>query len=490
MPLLETRGAASAKALGFTSKTVPVLGTGFIAYTSVIGGGATVNALCQPGPSGMNYARAGLYVDNSGNIYMTSGYNIGPNSAYGAALLKFNSTGTVQWARGNNFYQYYLCCIGYVNDSCFWTDVLGNGTNAVYASGYFSQNGTGLTTAGMAGSAIYYNDSGTIQGYYQNQGGGQRGYNTSFGKFGSYVWVTNAYGNGTNNLGTVQNSGFLPTTGSTWTNYNSGKSWNDYGPSSANPCPYYSTVYDNGSTMTQFGMFQDNSNVVYAQVVNHNISTSPATPNWKAQIYSGTEKVQFCEGVRDSNGNFYTVGWSDSGKAFLVKYNSSGTIQFQKAINQSSFGTQKTTLTSLAIDSSDVLYACGTTYVGGTPVNGAFIVSFDTSGVIQWKNTLSGTSNSATGLRISVDNTGYFYLVATSGANSNSVITCKLPSTGAGAGTYQNYVYAAETATSASSGAWTTTTNYAGSSNQSYNYSNKQSTAMNGTLTTTTAKAS
>ena len=89
-----------------------------------------------------------------------------------------------------------------------------------------------------------------------------------------------------------------------------------------------------------------------------------------------------------------------SGKTLLLiaKYNSSGALQFQKTLQSSSGATIHnlyTYGTALAVDSSDNFYVAaslsGGTYIGTS--NDGFIVKYNSSGIVQWSKLLGVEAN-------------------------------------------------------------------------------------------------
>jgi hypothetical protein len=98
-----------------------------------------------------------------------------------------------------------------------------------------------------------------------------------------------------------------------------------------------------------------------------------------------------------SNGNIYCSGYtiiSGDIRPFIVKYNSSGVLQWQRAITTGSFGV------SVAVDSNENVYL-------GTSIstNGGFI-KLNSSGVIQW----SRTTTSFNPVAMAVDSADNIYL--------------------------------------------------------------------------------
>lgn len=110
-----------------------------------------------------------------------------------------------------------------------------------------------------------------------------------------------------------------------------------------------------------------------------------------------SDGISFGAVAVDGSGNVYVSG-SDTASgqtvnsAVLVKYNSSGTIQWQRKLTASP-ATAFLTAQGLAVDSS------GNTYLGisnSTTFNNTYFLKYNTSGTIQWQRQISGTNNSAT----------------------------------------------------------------------------------------------
>ena len=113
----------------------------------------------------------------------------------------------------------------------------------------------------------------------------------------------------------------------------------------------------------------------------------------------------------DSSNNIYTLGRTNSTgagnyDALIVKYNSSGVIQWQKTLG----GTGGDNDGSITLDSSDNFYVTGNTNSTGAGGYDAFIVKYNSSGVIQWQKTLGGTGAEYS-RSIQVDNSGNVYIV-------------------------------------------------------------------------------
>ena len=118
----------------------------------------------------------------------------------------------------------------------------------------------------------------------------------------------------------------------------------------------------------------------------------------------------------DSSSNVYVTGQSFSTGATYVaqiaKYNSSGTIQWQRKLGDSSYVTA-TYGRGIAVDSSGNAYIVGYNTVAGNP---ALFAKYDTSGNLQWQRFLSGGTVSG-GYGVTVDSSNNLYIA---GLSNNS----------------------------------------------------------------------
>ena len=135
----------------------------------------------------------------------------------------------------------------------------------------------------------------------------------------------------------------------------------------------------------------------------------------------------------DSSGNVYVCGYNSSigqgsHEIYLVKYNSSGVIQWQRSLG----GTSSDYGHGLALDSSGGLYIGGFTSSAGQGGNDMMIAKYNSSGAIQWQRTL-GSSGNDQGLNVATDSSDNVYLCgtsATSGAGMEELIIAKYNSSG------------------------------------------------------------
>jgi hypothetical protein len=113
----------------------------------------------------------------------------------------------------------------------------------------------------------------------------------------------------------------------------------------------------------------------------------------------------------DSSSNVYIVGYSEVTvnltQILIVKYNSSGTIQWQKSLVYNyAPGLGIALGLSVTTDSSSNVYITGQTYLGTTPSYDIPIVKMDSSGAITWQRQIGTASTIQAGSAIAVDSTG------------------------------------------------------------------------------------
>jgi len=108
----------------------------------------------------------------------------------------------------------------------------------------------------------------------------------------------------------------------------------------------------------------------------------------------------------DSSGNIYIIGNTANVGAFIAKYSNSGTIQWQRTITKAP-GVY--TVYDIIITNTDI-YIAGQGYNTVTSKNSAVLIKYNTSGTLQWSKGLSGFSDVSIGRSISIDTTGNIYL--------------------------------------------------------------------------------
>jgi uncharacterized delta-60 repeat protein len=150
----------------------------------------------------------------------------------------------------------------------------------------------------------------------------------------------------------------------------------------------------------------------------------------------------------DSNDNIYAVGDTNLNSTIasiqISKWNTSGDLQWQRRIGSASNEQGR----GIVVDSEDNVYVTGYTSAEGAGDDDFFLAKYNSSGTIQYQRTL-GNNQRNQGFAIAIDAADNLYLGGRDG------VVCKLPSDGSLTGTYvldgSNWVYQAATLTAATS---------------------------------------
>ena len=181
---------------------------------------------------------------------------------------------------------------------------------------------------------------------------------------------------------------------------------------------------------------------------------SSGTIQWQRVLgASGTEGRNDAGLVTDSSNNVYYCGYTDSTGAgstdiLIAKYNSSGTLQWQRVLGNSSANYAS----KVAIDSEGNIYVAGYTSNNGT------VAKYDSSGTIQWQREIDTSSNAVLFNSLNIDSNDSVYLVGytnAAGVASDEQFVAKVPNDGSLIGTYVldgvNFTYQATGFTSSTS---------------------------------------
>jgi uncharacterized delta-60 repeat protein len=188
--------------------------------------------------------------------------------------------------------------------------------------------------------------------------------------------------------------------------------------------PYWIGILT-GSFNQGFGITVDSAGNSYVSGTNPNFQTAKYNTSgviqWQRSLTSTGNSVRGDAVAVDSSGNAYFTGFiqiPSSGNIYaqIAKYNSSGTIQWQKRLGSSA---NTTRASGAAIDSSGNLYICGPGSITGT--EGDFLIAkYDAnSGAVIWQRTLGDTTNSQFGTSIVVDSFDNVYIAGYSFVGSD-----------------------------------------------------------------------
>jgi hypothetical protein len=319
-----------------------------------------------------SYVMARCALDSSENIYVV-GYDSGrTESSY--VLIKLNSSGTVLWSRR----------IGPSSSNLYGMGVFIDSQDNIYINGY------GYINSVYVNPIYKYNSSGTLLNQiYLNA-------NVANGMLGLYGIYVDSSGN-------IYSSGYI---------YNTNNSSWDYYITKLNSsfAVQWATTLIGSNTDVAYDCCADSSGNVYVCGYYYDISVSPA---------------------------YYRLVTS--------KFNSSGTLQWQRFLTTA---TSSGTLgVALAIDESGSnVYVSGYSYPG-TGYNWP-VAKYNSSGTLQWQRTIartSGQSEFAYGMKVKgsvLVITGYTYP-----SSIVSGLTVKIPTDGSLTGTYGSYTYSASSLT-------------------------------------------
>jgi hypothetical protein len=143
---------------------------------------------------------------------------------------------------------------------------------------------------------------------------------------------------------------------------------------------------------------------------------SSGTVQWQRQL-KGSDPTSDTESqsvALDSSDNAYVVGAIEGGEALIAKYNSSGTLQWQKELEGASL------FESVTVDSSDNIYVVGRDE----------LAKFDDTGSLIWQRALSTTDNV---FSVATDSLGNVYMgggTETDSAGSSDFLVAKYDSSG------------------------------------------------------------
>ena len=323
------------------------------------------------GPTSGSIYPTKFTLDSSENIYVNCWNDAISSTTFNSIINKYNSSGTFQISYRYNVTNFYDLYSG---------DILVDSSGNIYS----------FHTNSGARNVSYYNDT-TIA----------RKHNSSF----SNVWTT----------GFDAEPNFPSA---------SGISIARFDPPSGN-------IIANGRT------FNLDTTEQYNSIYKINSSTGALIST--KHIAGGTPGGM----AVDASGNIYIV--NNSFPIFnVMKLNSSYVIQWQRDIS----GASRRDATDLCLDQSGNVYVCA---YGNDGVS--YMVKFNNSGSLQWQRSFN-TTGTDVAVAIAHDGVSSFYITGqTNASGSNKLFFAKFPDDGTLTGTYAlsgvNYVYAASTLTNA-----------------------------------------
>ena len=341
-----------------------------------------------------------LAVDSSGNVYICGHaqlYGSGGIGNVDAFLVKFNSSGVLQWER----------LLGSSGEAEYFTDIKIDSSDNIYVVGHHYLDPASGDQPMMIAK---YNTSGTVQ-WYKFFGTNYYGGSTSQRQF-------EGLGIDTDSSGNVYICGYLK---------------NVYGAN----YEAYLVKYDSSGNEQFFRMVTSGSFAEY----------------FRGVAVDSSDNV-YAVGTTNSNPQGGGV------MGLVVKWNSSGTLQWQRQIGENTGATwaRSQNFYRVKVDSSDNIIVAGTHYTYNTTNQGqeAFVMKFNSSGTIQWQRSLGHTYNGsdyvfpntyAYGLALDIEDNFYLCGIETDSANTSGFYSrlnlVKLPSDGSYLGRYGTFNYRA-----------------------------------------------
>ena len=352
-----------------------------------------------------------VYNDSSGNIYVTTETGL---------LFKFNSSWTLQWQRkmiwregSNNTYRTAGVKINVDSSgNIYWLlNFMAGSENLRNLLVKYDSSGTLLSVKILGTDAWYFgisfgfdmttDSSGNIYILVTDTGEYLNVVKLSSSLVISWQYI---YGNYPNITPAINYGPFSQHDGNTW---------------GGTPIKGQGGIQVDGSGniyIATVGKISDTSEA-NAQLIKLD---SSANLQWMTDIgNTGPNNFQvFRDLALDSSGNIYATGYHQSSGStfgsFTVKFDSSGTVLWQRSIDRTVDSFYPNSL-SISLDSSNNVYICGG---AGSTARLGHIVKYDSSGNVSWQRTIStGSSSTNTVLNsIAVNSTsGKYYAVGFAG---------------------------------------------------------------------------
>lgn len=361
---IATDSVGNAYIVGYTSATASQLQAGEIVAKYTTAG--TVAAQWHIANTAGDYKR-GIAVDSTNNVYVVG---VTDAQSTNICLVKYSDAGVIQWQRS----------IGGTSADHGYNIAIDSGGN-VYIVGSTQSQGAG----GFDLVLIKFNPAGQVQ--WQRALGGA---NTEHG-----------YGIAVDSSNNVFVTGFSASTG-------------------AGGGDVIVAKYNNSGTLL-----------------------------WQRAV--GGINADYGWGLAaDSTGNVYIVGdttsiGAGSNDVLIVKYNTTGTPVWQRALG----GVAAEAGYNITVDTSNNVYITGQTSSQSSGLNDIFIIKFNSAGTVMWQRALGDSSSSVNdrGNGVTVDRFGNLYVVgqtqSTMGAGQYDILVAKLSTDGSGIGVYGQFVYQA-----------------------------------------------
>lgn len=180
---------------------------------------------------------------------------------------------------------------------------------------------------------------------------------------------------------------------------------------------FSSATTDSSGNCYAAGVVYDSGNKGSVLLVKYNTA---GTVQWQRTLTAASNSAFSFSVTTDASGNVYLAGYNGTSpfSSFLVKYNSSGTLQWQRNLSGSSC-----LLYSVTVSPNGKVFAGGLVYSGATPQ--ALLVQYNTSGALQWQKRLyiSGQQSAAKSVVADSSDNCYFVGYYTVSGVANVLLT-------------------------------------------------------------------
>ena len=209
----------------------------------------------------------------------------------------------------------------------------------------------------------------------------------------------------------------------------------------------YGIATDSNSNVYATGNFKNSSSGYDTFITKYN---SSGAIQWQRSLADGnTAANQSGQGygiATDSSSNVYATGYftntSGGSNVFITKYNSSGAIQWQRSLADSLAGSSQVDYgLSITADSTGNVYVSGR-FANSAGNANAFITKYNSSGTIQWQRSLADgntAANQATyGYSVATDPSGNICITGffRNTSKRTNFYVAKIPNDGTKTGTW------------------------------------------------------
>ena len=189
------------------------------------------------------------------------------------------------------------------------------------------------------------------------------------------------------------------------------------GPIGASASTTLLGLVSDGINVYCVGTLREVSNTAYCFITCINISTRSVT--WQKTLGNGPINFEFFEKIAiDSSNNLYATGstfkTASTSDVILAKYNSSGTLLWQRKLEQASSSIGL----GVAVDDDNNVCVVGAVSVSGA--SQALVAKLDSNGNIIWQRSLGAAGQTNRFDSVSVDNSNNLYCVGRTNQNSGT----------------------------------------------------------------------